>query len=239
MEQKSKISKAISKYRKEIIGGLIVSAIWFLIECLLKNAPEVGKTIIGQFLNLVFMRAARISSESLLSSIIAFFAAFIFAIALIPYIIRKIDKKQKNEMDKFNNQADKYDAQIKTVTANIEEYMKNPEENIDEIDACLGEIKKIDEEIKLLKSQVEKKHKHKILPTILGIFIFIFTYITEIIPISLLNDFNRDIKMIKPYTDNKTVLLLESDWTRMKSKDDYDKIYETIDKIKEEHNLPK
>ena len=58
-------------------------------------------------------------------------------------------------------------------------------------------------------------------------------------PIFLNSSFDSDIKMIKPYTDNKTVMMLESDWTRMKSKDDYDKIYETINRIKKENDLPK
>jgi hypothetical protein len=209
-----------------------------LIECLLKNAPEIGKTIVGEFSDIVFIRASRVSSESLLSGIFAFIAALIMALGLLPYTMRMVSKKRTKEKDELDRITDKYDSQVEAINYQIREYMKNPEEHGEEIDKCLTELTRVEGEIQNYKSLIKKKSKPKRFPFILILVVFFVTYIIEIIPVSLLNDFNRDIKMIKPYTDNKTVLLLESDWTRMKSKDDYDKIYETIDKIKEEHNLP-
>lgn len=89
------------------------------------------------------------------------------------------------------------------------------------------------------KEPEEKQKKVSKFPVIFAILYVLFSVITIVIPTNLSKAFERDIKMIKPYSDEETVMLLESDWTRMKSKADYDKIYETINHIKEENNLPK
>lgn len=47
----------------------------------------------------------------------------------------------------------------------------------------------------------------------------------------------QDMTMITPYTDDQTLSLLRSDWTRMESKEDYQMIYQTINEIKGENGL--
>ena len=115
------------------------------------------------------------------------------------------------------------------------------------------EIRKLEKEIEVLKtdnnankkkednlSKEYKKETRIDIGRLIVLIVFVFMlYMNVYKPVFLNSSFDLDIKMIKPYTDNKTVMMLESDWTRMKSKDDYDKIYVTINKIKDENNLPK
>ncbi|HAN20404.1 MAG: hypothetical protein A2Y15_08605 [Clostridiales bacterium GWF2_36_10] len=53
----------------------------------------------------------------------------------------------------------------------------------------------------------------------------------------LKNEFDINIITITPYTESHQIDLLKSNWTKMKSKDDYNKIYEVINKIKEINDL--
>ena len=115
------------------------------------------------------------------------------------------------------------------------------------------EIRKLEKEVEVLKtdnnankkkednlSKEYKKEKRIDIGPLIVLIVFVFMLYMNVYKPTLLNSsFDLDIKMIKPYTDNKTVMVLESDWTRMKSKDDYNKIYDTINTIKDENNLPK
>ena len=94
----------------------------------------------------------------------------------------------------------------------------------------------LDSEVEAIEKKVNRSGKLLMITVIIYILVVV---LTTIIPMNLLNSFEYNIKMIKPYTDNKTVMMLESDWTRMRSKNDYDKIYDTINQIKEANGLPK
>ena len=51
------------------------------------------------------------------------------------------------------------------------------------------------------------------------------------------NKFSRDITKIAPYVEERDIKLLQSDWVRMRSKSDYDEIYEKINEIVETNEL--
>ena len=89
-------------------------------------------------------------------------------------------------------------------------------------------------------SKVKKKTNFARLNLFISTVLFVTHSIVFIyIPVGIHMNFNRDITIIKPYTDTQTILLLESDWARMKSKEDYDKIYQVINEVKENNNIPK
>ena len=54
----------------------------------------------------------------------------------------------------------------------------------------------------------------------------------------LSNKFEQDIIKVTPYVEEKDIEKLKSDWVCMRSKSDYDVLYEYIDKIKTENKLP-
>lgn len=58
-------------------------------------------------------------------------------------------------------------------------------------------------------------------------------------PMNLQNKFEQDLVKIAPYVEEDEITQLKSDWVCMRSKPEYDVIYTTIDKIKEEYSLPK
>lgn len=98
------------------------------------------------------------------------------------------------------------------------------------------EIQMLSKKIAILRRKIKKSSFKLIAMTLL---LSVHLSITIITPAIINMKFKNDLTVIKPYTDNKTFMMLESDWIRMKSKDDYDKIYDTINRIKDENNLPK
>ena len=55
---------------------------------------------------------------------------------------------------------------------------------------------------------------------------------------NLSNRFKQDIVKITPYVEEQEINQLESYWACMRSKAEYDAIYEYIDKMKTENDLP-
>lgn len=221
----------IKKLSKDILIGIITWVICYILEKIVSSAPKTGKTILGTIQNQVYSSAAKISSNSLITIILVLFLSTIAAFAIVPFLFSFFGRKKENEIKEKEKKIEK-------IYAKIEEYEKDFPKYSQEIKNCLKEINKLDKEIED-NSTTQKEKQQSISPIIITITYLVCIFMTEIVPISKLDSFNRDLKMIKPYTDSKTVLMLESDWTRMKSKDDYDKIYETINKIKDENNLPK
>ena len=68
------------------------------------------------------------------------------------------------------------------------------------------------------------------------LYLFIIFFVTT--PMELSNKFEQDIIKVTPYVEEKDIEQLKSDWVCMRSKSDYDVLYEYIDKIKTENKLP-
>lgn len=215
MKKKSNNTGFLKKYRSEIVVGLVTSAIWFAVEWIIKSAPKTGKTVFGTIQNLVYSCAAFTTATSIIMFIAYLAIGCFIALAISPLMIEHIHNKTKKKYDEINKKLDQIEKE-----ANIAKKLEQLKE-IEEKDMPQGE-----------------KLSSRILAAF-GILYCLFIILTAMIPAQISKTFDRDIKMIKPYTDNQTIWMLESDWTRMKSKTDYDKIYETINHIKEENNLPK
>ena len=65
----------------------------------------------------------------------------------------------------------------------------------------------------------------------------LFWTVTIIMPVNLLNKFERDIKAITPYVETSEIQFLESQWVRMTSYEDYLSIYEFINTVKQDYTL--
>ena len=76
-----------------------------------------------------------------------------------------------------------------------------------------------------------------VMMVVLTIIAFSMIAATLLIPNAKWSRFMQDMTMITPYTDDQTLSLLRSDWTRMESKEDYQMIYQTINEIKGENGL--
>lgn len=216
MEKKN--NDILKKHSKEIAYGIIIWGICSIIEKVISNAPKTGRTIFGTIQNFIYSCASKISLNSCINLFISFLIGVLAAIAIIPLLSRHINKKYQMK-----------EKEIKKRITNIkkETDKDNKQEKI---------IDYLDSEVEAIDKKVNRSGKLLMITVIIYI---LFVVLTMIIPMNLLNSFEYNIKMIKPYTDNKTVMMLESDWTRMRSKNDYDKIYDTINQIKEENNLPK
>jgi hypothetical protein len=56
---------------------------------------------------------------------------------------------------------------------------------------------------------------------------------------NLYNKFEQDMIKIAPYIEAEQVTHLRSDWVCMRSQADYDEIYDVINQVIEDNNLPK
>ena len=218
MKIKQAFKDSWNNNKKEIIVGLITSAIWGIGITIVKSAPQMGKTFLGTIINVIYSCASKISLNSIINYILLMISGLLTAVAFIPLLDRYLNKKFKTRENR-----------IKQEINNIKEEKNNDNKQKKIIDY-------LDSEKDAMDKRLIRGGKLLLITFILCLLIVVFTVI---IPLDLLDSFEYNIKMIKPYTDTKTVMMLESDWTRMKSKDDYDKIYDTINKIKDENNLPK
>ena len=98
------------------------------------------------------------------------------------------------------------------------------------------ELAKLDKELEMIEKSLART-RIALFITMLFFIIYLITCI--LIPAVLNKSFHSDIIMIKPYTDAQSIMILESNWARMKSKSDYDIIYQAINEVKEKNNIPK
>lgn len=93
---------------------------------------------------------------------------------------------------------------------------------------------------KSVKNDSEKLAKElkrvKILAVIL-LFLWMMLFVITTIPYSLYKKFERDLIVIRPYTEKSVVEKMHSDWILMKDKDDFQRIYDKIDSLKKEYKL--
>lgn len=233
-----KAKEYINKYRSEIVVGLIVSLIWFLIEWVAKVVPSTGKTILGSLINLIYSSAAEIDSSHILLCIVMVFLGKMLSDVVTLFISSHLDKKYNKEIKEYEKELDKAATEIKKLYLEINELKKESPQDESKINDLQIRIEEYKDSILNEEVDTEKTSYKRIWLLVVIILLYSFIYLIMIRPLMILNDFNRDIKMIKPYTDSKTITMLESDWTRMQSKDDYDSIYETINRIKDDNNLP-
>lgn len=207
---------------KWILGTILVIFIERLINTLIDGFPKLGKNVWGTIVNFIYNNASTISTNRIIISIIIMFCGSFFTFALYPVISSFMLKKK---LLKIND----------NIESTVDDSAKKHQQSTPKI------INNTKDGSSIKKQELQKNVNSLLYRSILSFFIYILLFtiilIFYIVPFVKLDAFNRDIQMIKPYTDSKTIMMLESDWTRMRSKDDYDKIYETINKIKDENDI--
>ncbi len=229
MEKKSDDKSFIQKHRNEILVGIITSALWYVVERIVKSAPKAGRTILGTIQNSIYSSASLMSPTYILGIVLEFIICILILIALL---VSRRNRHLKETIEALNTEA-----------KIIEEMKASNDKKVSESDA---KEQSEDEKQKLIEgtdkesdSSLQKKKTIDWFPIIWSLFTCVLFTISVFIPLSISQNFSRDITMIKPYADNHTVLVLESEWIRMRSKDDYNRIYDVINQIKTANNLPK
>lgn len=217
-----------NKYKREIWIGVIVSlitaAIMKLGDWFIKVLPTIGTSVFETISNILYSSAATYSDNMILRIILL--SGFSILVGLSTKTITdglKIYKaalRLEKNSKKFSE--DKLNEINEQATAELEcEKKSNKIETIPEI------VKK-----------GKKVGKGVIQFIIITAFTYLFIIFFITAPMSLSNEFEQDIVKIAPYIEEDDVKQLKSDWACMRSKTDYDVLYEYIEKIKTENNLP-
>lgn len=222
------MKKIYNMYKREIWVGVVVSLITAAIMSfgawLIEIVPAVGSTLFETISNVLYSLAATHSDNHLLRLILfggLSVLAGIFSKTIIDglklyRVSLRLEKNSKKltleDLSEINDQATK-ELQL------VKEQAKH-------------------ESIPDLVKKGKKIGKAAIWAVVLIAFIYMFITFFVTAPMSLSNMFQQDIIKIAPYVEESEITQLKSDWVCMRSKEDFDAIYERINQIKEEHDLP-
>ena len=219
-----RIKALLKSSKRDIIIGIVVfvltSSLSALYHAIKNSAPEVAMSVLGLFRGIIYTSAAKQRSDSLLSLLISIgigigLSTFIMMVAKSLQLANKEIKRNKMRVDKLGQPSQE---KQETLSSSSIEMKGDPEET------------KI-----ALARKLKKITVGMIVLVVLAFFIFILICF---LPNSLWNTFENDLTMIAPYSDSKTILTLQSDWVQMRTKEDYQAIYNTINEIKKSNSLP-
>lgn len=215
----------IIKYKNEILVGVICSIIVAVImkagTILALFLPRAGNTLWGSFVDYIYYRAAIQSSVSLLGNIFPEILAVLFA-SFIVFLIKTFRTISKVEtVDKVLKAVEKHDSEDK---------------NIEELQEAKKELEKLEKKEKRRPSTKATKVLAIIL-LLWGIYFFVWNATCVYYPVKLWHDYQIDITQISPYITEQKEKMLNSQWVSMKSKADYDVIYQVINQTKEDCGL--
>lgn len=220
----------LKNHKHEIIIGAVGSLIgafimgvgnWFI-----STAPKIGISILETVLNVIYTLAATQTSYSLIITITYYFVLSAFlAPIIIPFgkALRVFVKILKTE-HKLKTLSDESISVLNEHTT-LDLY-DEPEPS-----------KKEEETIHILIKKQKQTIIQIIFACVSAIACCFFIILFVIAPAKLREKFDRDITIIHPYVEEQQVLQLKSDWLLMKSKSDYNSIYEYMNMIKEENDL--
>lgn len=210
-----------------IVLGVITTLICNLLQHAFNNIPLVGKSLISTIQNFVISSAAHVSPNTIIIMTMEFLLGFFLSFTIVTLFSNVVFNKRKKKYNKLKSNIIDINSRIDKNSANYEP-LKN-------------DLEKASQELEAVKNEnINSIHRIKFLGIILAIIIFFYVvYITIslVIPIILLDQFNRDIQLIKPYSDSNTIMVIESDWIRMKTLDDYNNLYSVINEIKADNFL--
>ncbi len=211
------------KIRDGVIVSLITTAVLKFGDWLLDVVPTVGLSIFETISNILYTLAATHSDGALLRLII-----------LSGFSIM-VGSSLKNIVDSLKLYRTVVVLERKSSKLSDDDKKKIYEKALDrkKNETTIDVVEKVEKDITIGK----KAGKHAFVGIVLLIvmYILISFYIT---PMNLTNKFSQDIVKITPYIEEYDIKKLESDWVCMRSKADYDKIYEVINEVKESNNLP-
>ena len=218
-----------NKHKREIWVGVVVSLITTAVlkfgDWLVAIVPVIGISIFDTISNVLYTLAAT-HSDNLLLRIILFGSYSVLVGTLANSTFNGI-KLYKSTL-RLERRTKKYTA---------EELEKIDKEVMSEIYDEPEELRQ-DGLLELIKKG-KKLGRSAIILAILIIFCYFLLTFFVTTPMSLYNKFEQDIVKITPYIDETEILKLKSDWVCMRSKSDYDRIYDVIDAVIQENALPK
>lgn len=216
------------KYKREVWVGVIVSLITTAIlkfgDWLVAIIPSVGISIFEALSDVLYILAAS-HSDNLLLRILLLGGFSVLVGSIAGSTIDGI------EMYKSSLRLEK-----KSKKFSSEEINKTKEEALTELknESEQDEQNSVSEIVKKGK----KLGKSAILTIVLIVFTYVFITFFITTPMSLSNQFDKDIIKIAPYVEESEITQLKSEWVCMESKSDYDEIYDKVNMVKEEHDLP-
>ena len=215
----------LSKYKKDIIL-MLVSCIFTIIFGQLFNTVSViimttGNSALTALRNVIYYRAATIRPGAIsLFFLVSFCGMLCGTLGFsIWYELRRIrNKKLLNSTEKL-----------------MDDLEKKPLSEIDKT-----EIEKVKDNLRKLTHNRDLKQKigTLIFSVIVAIVCLGYTATYYIIPAEMQQEFERRCIQIRPFVDEKEILMLESKWISMRSKEDYDNIDKFIHYIKDINGLP-
>lgn len=221
--------KFCEKYKREIWVGVIVSLITAAIiklgDWLITIAPSVGTSIFGTFSNIIYSLAATYTDNFPLRLII--FSGLGLLVGTTGSTIKKGINVYKSVLCLEKKTKDLPTERLNKITedALLKQKAEKKSEKPESIPMLIQEGKQIG--------------KNSILLVVLIVFMYLLIISFVTTPMSLHNKFEQDLVKIAPYVEEDEITQLKSDWVCMRSKSEYDVIYSTIDKAKENYSLPK
>ena len=219
-----KLKEWIKKHSGEILVGVVVSIITAVVmkgaEWIKEIVPTAGNSAWKFFLNAFFSAAAKATETSLITFM---FSAFV-GIAIV-YIFNLLSKAL---------------GATKEAIATAEDIVKDINTSHGKVDKKGNKITTTEIETEAKNIIQDAKKGRKIAVAGIAFFVFYFCYILvfDFLPHKVWNYYQRDLLKIAPYIEQQELDEIKSDWVCMQSKEDYDRIYERINEIKTEYDLP-
>lgn len=220
----SKIKSWIKEHKKEIIVGVICTIITnglHKLATLIKEiAPTAGNSLLKFISNSFYSTLADTNETTLVYSM---FTAFIgFGVSFAVIILFKGFSGAK-EAKNLSNEI------IALSEGTSESSDSKNNSNID--DDFKNDAKKL--------VALSKKLKMVSISATIVFFVYFASVIGfKLLPNSMWWEYQRDLTKITPYIEQHELNVIKSDWVCMQTKEDYDAIYERINQVKEEHDLP-
>jgi len=219
-----KIKVLFKKYSKEILLSVVVSVITAGIingaEWIAEVTPTAGNSVWRFLSNSFFHSAAKMTETSLITCVFALLTGIAISVILV-----------------LTNNALGVTKKAISTAENILRDVHNPQPEVDDAGPEITSA-----EITAEANDIIKKVKRGRILLIVCV-VFFAIYFGDILafgylPHGLWNDYQRDLLKIAPYVEQQEIDMIKSDWMCMQSKEDYDEIYERINRIKNEYELP-
>jgi len=216
------------KHKREIWVGVVVSLITAAIiklgDWFITVLPTIGTSVFETLSNVLYSLAATYTDNTILKIILL--SGFSFLVGSSIKTVTDGFKIYKSALRLEKNSKKFSEDKLKEINeqAVIELGYKDESNKPETISELVQKGKKVG------KSAIQL--------VIMTVFLYLFIIFFVTTPMELSNKFEQDIIKVTPYVEEKDIEQLKSDWVCMRSKSDYDVLYEYIDKIKTENKLP-
>jgi len=216
------------KHKREIWVGVVVSLITAAIiklgDWFITVLPTIGTSVFETLSNVLYSLAATYTDNTILKIILLSGFSFLVGSSIKTvtdgFKIYKSALRLEKNSKKFSEDKLKEINEQAVIELGYKDESNKPET------------------IAELVQKGKKVGKSAIQLVIMTVFLYLFIIFFVTTPMELSNKFEQDIIKVTPYVEEKDIEQLKSDWVCMRSKSDYDVLYEYIDKIKTENKLP-